>query len=86
MLKRIGDKRIPCLSQNCSESFSSAAIHLDHTCSIVVEVHNGAKQVCVDNVLFAWRAIGCMQYSVKSFIICSADVVQILLMLKVLFT
>ena len=43
MLKRVGDRRHPCLTPTCSEPFSYAAIHLDCTCSLVIELLNGAN-------------------------------------------
>ena len=44
MLKRVGDKRhsLP-YSDCCSEPFSYAAIHLDCTCSLVIELLNNAN-------------------------------------------
>ena len=41
-LKRVGERRHHCLTY-CSEPFSRAANHLNCTCSLVVELLNGAN-------------------------------------------
>ena len=52
----------------CSEPFSYAAIHLDCTCSLVIELLNGANYICTDIVLPHGGPSGCMPYSVKGFL------------------
>ena len=43
MLKRVGDRRHLCLTPTVVLPFSYAAIHLDCTCSLVIELLNGAN-------------------------------------------
>ena len=73
-------------SDRCTEPFSYAAIYLDCTCSLVVELLNGANKIRTNIVLPHGGPLGCKPYSVKGFSEINEDMVQILLMLAVLFT
>ena len=49
MLKRMGERRHPCRSPNCSEPFSHAASHLNCTYGLVIEVLNGRNKIYCKN-------------------------------------
>ena len=51
MLKRVNDKRHTCLYSDCSEPFSRVPIHVDSTCSHVVELLHAADWICINTVL-----------------------------------
>ena len=51
-----------------SEPFSHAAIHLNFTCSLVIELLNGANKICSHIVLPHGGPKGCIPYSIKGFL------------------
>ena len=70
-------------SDCCSEPFSYAAIHLDCTCSLVIELLNGAIWICTNIVLPHGGPYVYMPFSVKGFVEMTEDMLQIQLMLEV---
>ena len=84
MLKRVGDRRHPCLTPTVVLNHSpmlpfiwTAHVALSMSCSMV--------RTRFALILY-FRMYGCMPYSVKGFFEINEDMVQLLLMLEVLFT
>ena len=68
-------------SDCCSEPFSYAAIHLDYTCSLVLELLNGANYICNDIVLPHGGPYDCMPFSIRGLFEINDGIVQVLSML-----
>ena len=87
MLKRVGERIHSCLTLTVVMNLSfCAAIPLKCTYSIVVQVLSGANYICNEVVLPHGGPKGYISYPVKCIFEICEDMVQLLLMLKVLFT